>query len=66
MMRRFGALRGFPVVVNSDPGSQLENAAGSLESWFKEMKNQLDSFAYDTLDSHYLVNFSKMCPGHRI
>ena len=45
MMRRFGALRGFPVVVNSDPGSQLENAAGSLESWFMAMKNQLESFA---------------------
>ena len=48
MMRRFGALRGFPIMVNSDPGSQLENAAGSMESWFMAMKNQLESFCIHT------------------
>ena len=45
MMRRFGALRGFPLVVHSDPGSQLENAAGNMESWFSAMQNQLENYA---------------------
>ena len=39
MMRKFAALRGWPSIVISDPGSQLVSAAGKMESWYKQMKN---------------------------
>ena len=44
-LRRFASLRGWPVRIFSDPGSQLESSSGSLESWWSLMKNQLPEFA---------------------
>jgi hypothetical protein len=44
-MRRFGSLRGWPGVVYSDPGSQLESASGKLECWWKKMEGPLATFA---------------------
>ena len=44
-MRRFAALRGWPVKVFSDPGSQLKNSSGSLQCWWTLMQDHLSSFA---------------------
>ena len=43
-LRRFGSLRGWPGVINSDPGSQLESAGGRLETWWSEMGVSLQTF----------------------
>lgn len=40
-MRRFGSLRGWPGLVYTDPGSQLESASGKLESWWNSMEGGL-------------------------
>ena len=42
-LRRFGALRGWPGVICSDPGSQLEAASGKLENWWLTMGDALRS-----------------------
>ena len=42
-LRRFGALRGWPGIICSDPGSQLESASGKLESWWLTMGDALRS-----------------------
>ena len=47
-LRRFASLRGWPVKLFSDPGSQLESSSGSLESWWTTMKDQLSNFAAGT------------------
>ena len=44
-LRRFGSLRGWPGVICSDPGSQLESASGKLECWWKGMENTLQTLA---------------------
>ena len=44
-LRKFAALRGWPTVISSDPGSQLESAAGKLETWWTEMKDPLKELA---------------------
>ena len=44
-MRRFGSLRGWPSMIQSDPGSQLVSASGTLVAWWDEMKNPLQTFA---------------------
>ena len=44
-MRRFGSIRGWPGVIHSDPGSQLESASAKLESWWKQMEHALATFA---------------------
>ena len=45
MMRKFAALRGWPSVMSSDPGSQLVSAAGKMESWYKQMEKSLQGLA---------------------
>ena len=40
-LRRFGALRGWPKIICSDPGSQLESASGKLDNWFVTMSDSL-------------------------
>ena len=45
MLRRFGALRGWPRKITSDPGSQLESASGKMAVWWDEMKDPLLDFA---------------------
>ena len=40
-LRRFAAIRGWPSVISSDPGSQLESSSGSLGSWWEQMRQQL-------------------------
>ena len=45
MLRRFGSLRGWPVSITSDPGSQLESSSGKLESWWQMLQEQLGNFA---------------------
>ena len=42
-LRRFGSTRGWPGVICSDPGSQLESASGKLENWWLKMGNELRS-----------------------
>ena len=42
-LRRFGSLRGWPGVIFSDPGSQLEAASGKLENWWSSMGDSLQS-----------------------
>merc|ERR1712105_136831 len=44
-IRKFAALRGWPTVVSSDPGSQLVSAGGKLESWYQEMDKSLQGLA---------------------
>ena len=44
-MRRFGSLRGWPRVIYSDPGSQLESAGGKLQCWWLQMQDALATFA---------------------
>ena len=44
-LRRFGALRGWPAVISSDPGSQLESAGGKLEEWWNSIGDSLLQFA---------------------
>ena len=44
-LRRFGALRGWPGVISSDPGSQLESAGGKLEEWWTKIGDSLLTFA---------------------
>ena len=39
MTLRFGALRGWPALIRSNPGSQLESASGKLESWWSSMED---------------------------
>ena len=43
-MKRFGSLRGWPGVISTDPGSQLESASGILERWWKNMERALREF----------------------
>ena len=40
-LRRFGSLRGWPGVICSDPGSQLESASGKLDTWWTSMGTSL-------------------------
>ena len=40
-LRRFGSLRGWPGVLCSDPGSQLESASGKLDTWWSSMGDSL-------------------------
>ena len=42
---RFGALRGWPLVIQSDPGSQLESAGGKLEHWWSSFGKPLQNLA---------------------
>ena len=44
-MRRFGALRGWPGKITSDPGSQLVSASNILVSWWNEFEGALRRFA---------------------
>merc|ERR1712030_280880 len=44
-IRKFAALRGWPLVVSSDPGSQLVSAGGKLESWYQGMEKSLQELA---------------------
>ena len=37
-LRKFAALRGWPSVISSDPGSQLVSAAGKMECWWAHWK----------------------------
>ena len=41
---RFGEMRGYPKIISSDPGSQLESASGIMEKWWKSMKHSLQEF----------------------
>ena len=43
-LRRFGSLRGWPGVISTDPGSQLESASGILERWWQTMEKPLREF----------------------
>ena len=43
-LRRFGSLRGWPGIICSDPGSQLESASGKLESWWVTMGDSLRTY----------------------
>ena len=44
-LRRFGSLRGWPRVMQSDPGSQLESASGKLESWWSSFSEPIQTLA---------------------
>ena len=44
-LRRFGALRGWPGTLHSDPGSQLVSASGKLVNWWKDLEGPLRRFA---------------------
>ena len=44
-LRRFGSLRGWPGVIQSDPGSQLESASGKLENWWSSFGKSLNTLA---------------------
>ena len=43
-LRRFGSLRGWPGIICSDPGSQLESASGKLENWWVAMGDSLRTY----------------------
>ena len=43
-VKRFAALRGWPVSMYSDPGSQLESSAGLLQSWWETLRSRLEEF----------------------
>ena len=40
-LRRFGSLRGWPGIICSDPGSQLQAASGKLDNWWISMGDSL-------------------------
>ena len=44
-LRRFGSIRGWPGIISSDPGSQLESASGILERWWESMGHSLKEFS---------------------
>ena len=44
-LRRFGSVRGWPLVIQSDPGSQLESAGGKLEQWWSSFGKPLEDLA---------------------
>ena len=44
-LRRFGSLRGWPGILQSDPGSQLESASGKLENWWSSFEKPLSTLA---------------------
>ena len=44
-LRRFASLRGWPAVISSDPGSQLESASGKLATWWDMMGDKLKNFS---------------------
>ena len=43
-LHRFGCLRGWPSVICTDPGSQLESAGGQLCQWWTAMGDSLRTF----------------------
>ena len=43
-LRRFGSIRGWPGVISTDPGSQLESASGILDKWWQTMERALREF----------------------
>jgi hypothetical protein len=43
-LHRFGSLRGWPGVICTDPGSQLESAGGQLDRWWSSMGDSLRTF----------------------
>ena len=43
-LHRFGSLRGWPGVICTDPGSQLESAGGQLDRWWLLMGPSLRTF----------------------
>ena len=45
MLKRFSSIRGWPVRMTSDPGTQLESAAGILTLWWSDWKESLLSLA---------------------
>ena len=47
-LRRFAAIRGWPVTIYSDPGSQLVSSSGKLESWWEHMGRQLSGLAAES------------------
>ena len=47
-LRRFAAIRGWPVKIHSDPGSQLVSSSGKLEAWWNCMGTQLANMAADS------------------
>ena len=44
-LRRFGSDRGWPGVIQTDPGSQLESASGKLENWWSSFSEPLKTYA---------------------
>ena len=44
-LHNFGSNRGWPGVICTDPGSQLESASGILEDWWRSMGKQLREYA---------------------
>ena len=40
-LKRFSSLKGWLTRISLDPGSQLESAAGTLESWWKKIGESL-------------------------
>ena len=45
MLKRFSAVHGWPSQIMSDPGTQLESAAGILMLWWTDWKESLLSWA---------------------
>ena len=44
-LRKFAALSGWPLVISSDPGSQLVSAARKMECWWAQMGGSLQGLA---------------------
>ena len=45
VLRRFGSIRGWPGVIQTDPGSQLESAGGKLTAWWEEASRSMEALA---------------------
>ena len=43
-LHRFGSVRGWPGVICTDPGSQLESASGQFDKWWSTMGDVLRTF----------------------
>ena len=43
-LHRFASLRGWPGVICTDPGSQLESASGQFDKWWSSMGDMLRTF----------------------
>ena len=46
-LRRFGSIKGWPAIVQTDPGSKVESAQGTMTKWWVKAAKTLEGFAVE-------------------